>query len=159
MAQSVRRPTLDFSSGHDLSLWVRALPQALCCQCRACLGFSLSLSLPLSLPLTCTLSLFLFLSQNKLKKKKKKMQIKPQVFGAYRKVGPRAWGTSCRDCQGPIAWDCEKGGGLELGRAQKSQQDLKDLFLASQGHWAELPSPQHSIIISSDWNRRGSLAN
>lgn len=28
-----------------------------------------------------------------------------------------------------------------MGRAQKSQWDLKGLFFASQGHWAEVPSP------------------
>ena len=45
MAQSFERPTLGFSSGHDLTaLWVRAPHQAQCWQYRGCLGFSLSLS-------------------------------------------------------------------------------------------------------------------
>ena len=28
-----------------------------------------------------------------------------------------------------------------MGRSQRSQQDLKGLLQASQGHWAEVPSP------------------
>ena len=45
-AQSVKCPTLDFGSGHDLA--VHGLDphvQALCCQCGACFGSSVSLSL------------------------------------------------------------------------------------------------------------------
>lgn len=56
-------------------------------------------------------------------------------------MDPRAWGTSCQETPGPIAWDCKKGGRLGMGRAQRNQRDLKGLFLASQGLWAEVPSP------------------
>ena len=60
MAQSVKRPTLDFSSYHDLTVRVIEPGVGLCTE----LGI---LSLPLSLLLLCALSLSLSLSQNEKK--------------------------------------------------------------------------------------------
>ena len=61
VAQSVKYPTLDFSSGHDLT--VRGIePHHRLCADRVDPAWD-SLSLPLSLPLPCSLSLPL--SQNK----------------------------------------------------------------------------------------------
>ena len=62
VAPSVKRPTLGFSSGHDLTAsWVQAPHWAQCWQHGACLGFSLSLSLSPSLaalpPLVLSVSL------------------------------------------------------------------------------------------------------
>ena len=66
MAQSVKHPTLDFGSGHDLTvLWVQAPHWALGWQCRACLRFPLSLSFSLCLSPALTLS---FSKNNKLEK-------------------------------------------------------------------------------------------
>ena len=69
VAQLVKRPTVDFGSGHDLKVCDLARSQALRCQHRACLGCSLSLSLCAS-PLVHALSLSL--SQNKEKKLKER---------------------------------------------------------------------------------------
>ena len=79
MAQSVKRPTLDFGSGHDLLvLEMETEPEprvggAVVSTLQSLLGI---VSLPLSLPLpclsTCLCILSLNLKINKLKKKKVK---------------------------------------------------------------------------------------
>ena len=59
VAQSVKRLTLDFGSGHDVTVCGFKPRVGLCAEDGACLGFSLSLSLSLSLcappPLTHSL--------------------------------------------------------------------------------------------------------
>ena len=47
VAQSVKPPTLDFGSGHDLAVWFMSLSP-----CGACLGFSLPPSLSAPLPVS-----------------------------------------------------------------------------------------------------------
>lgn len=67
VAQSVRRPTLDFGSGHDLQGHEIEPHIKLFAGHGACLRFSLPLPLPL--PRSCSLSISLSLSQKKKKLK------------------------------------------------------------------------------------------
>ena len=62
VAQSVKRPTLDLSPGHDLTVCEFEPPLGSALTAWSLLG---TLSLPLSLPLPCLLTLTLSLSQNK----------------------------------------------------------------------------------------------
>ena len=57
VAQSLKHPTLDFGSGHDLTVPGIEPHVGLCTNHRVCLGFSLLLSLPLLCSCTCALSL------------------------------------------------------------------------------------------------------
>ena len=67
-AQSIKRQTLDFSSGHDLTVHGFKPPHRAPCRERGtCLGFCLLLSLPLPRLALC---IFLKINKNKLKKKK-----------------------------------------------------------------------------------------
>ena len=59
VARLVKRLTLDFGSGHDLTDREFEAHFGLCAEHRACLGVSLSLSLPLSCLCMCILSLSL----------------------------------------------------------------------------------------------------
>lgn len=77
--QSIRHPTLDFSSGHQLGGEIE--PQTgLCAQQRVCLSFSLSLSLNLSLfPSLCSPSPTTPPTTHTLSKKKKKFLLGSQI--------------------------------------------------------------------------------
>ena len=68
VAQLVKRLTLDFGSGHDVTV-IRSSPMLGCALCRACLDFSLPLS---ALPESCLLALFVSQKKKNLKKKKTK---------------------------------------------------------------------------------------
>ena len=87
VAQAVERPTLDFSSCHDLTVHG--------------FGMRFSLSLSLSLPFPCSLSLSLKI--NKLKKKK--MSETTECRGSRIFCGHhRAWRPECRPhLTGPVA--------------------------------------------------------
>ena len=84
MAQSVKHPTPEFGSGHDLTVDEMEPCIRLSAQ-RAWLGFS---PLPLSLPLLCSHSVSVSLSKINVKKKKKNVN-GSQCTGqrSYGKVG------------------------------------------------------------------------